>query len=705
MRKITRPGQAAIQAADKDDAIDVEGADAETSAVPRAAGGLRKLFQLPAAANGDCRGHGQRQRPSQRRTEGEPTGEGRRRERREVGELGRGVPRVAHRAAAPAARTTRSANDADDSSRRTIRPGTASACRTEAERAITMEWVETTGRTIAEALDAALDELGVDEDDVEYEVLEEPKSGFLGPDRQQRRPHPRAGEADLAGEAGRATAPARAAVRRVLAGVGVATAGTVAATVAGATRPRPRRPASGPRVVAAATAAEAVRRAGAVGAAGVAVAVPAGPTAPAGTTHGPEQPPEPDETRDQQQGSTVDTTEHDVPIEEQAEAAEVFTQGLVDTFQLGARAKSVIDDDVVVVDVTGDNLGLLVGPKGATLHAIEELVRTVVQRQTDGHGVRIHVDVAGYRAKRREALADFTRVARREGARDRSRRRRSSRCRPATARSSTTPRRRSTASRPRPRARTRAGASCCARPDPGRARPMTGLAEILEDARSLGLLGPGPVDRQLGHATDLAARDRSVRRSLPRPRKRWRAARAGAGRGVPGFDGACCSTPSSAAASSCGMRSRGSVSAHRVEVVVGRAEVLARSAALRATFDLVVARSFGAPAVTAECAVGFLRPGGSLVVTEPPDSTRPDRPVAGRRAGTTRARARRSRSGTDETGAVRIESLERRRTSGGPVATGSRPSARSGRATATVPRGTVSSQRSRLSRMFHVEHP
>ncbi len=105
----------------------------------------------------------------------------------------------------------------------------------------------------------------------------------------------------------------------------------------------------------------------------------------------------------------METTEREVPIEEQAEAAEVFTQGLVDTFELGASAKSVIDDDVVVVEVTGENLGLLVGPKGATLHAIEELVRTVVQRQTDGHGVRIHVDVAGYRAKRREALAEFTR--------------------------------------------------------------------------------------------------------------------------------------------------------------------------------------------------------------------------------------------------------------------------------------------------------
>ena len=43
-----------------------------------------------------------------------------------------------------------------------------------------MEWVETTGRTIEEALDAALDELGVDADDVEYEVLVEPRAGLFG---------------------------------------------------------------------------------------------------------------------------------------------------------------------------------------------------------------------------------------------------------------------------------------------------------------------------------------------------------------------------------------------------------------------------------------------------------------------------------------------------------------------------------------------
>jgi spoIIIJ-associated protein len=44
-----------------------------------------------------------------------------------------------------------------------------------------------------------------------------------------------------------------------------------------------------------------------------------------------------------------------------------------------------------------------------TLQAIEDLVRTVVQRQTEGHGTRINVDVAGYRARRREALAEFAR--------------------------------------------------------------------------------------------------------------------------------------------------------------------------------------------------------------------------------------------------------------------------------------------------------
>ena len=58
----------------------------------------------------------------------------------------------------------------------------------------------------------------------------------------------------------------------------------------------------------------------------------------------------------------------------------------------------------------------------------------------------------------------------------------------------------------------------------------------------------------------------------------------------------------------------------RTEVVEGRAEEAARRPDLRETFEAVVARSFGPPAVTAECAVGFLRRGGHLIVTEPPES-------------------------------------------------------------------------------------
>jgi spoIIIJ-associated protein len=98
----------------------------------------------------------------------------------------------------------------------------------------------------------------------------------------------------------------------------------------------------------------------------------------------------------------------DVTVEEQAEEAADFTRGLVDALAVDADVSTRREDeDVVIVDIEGPDLGLLVGPKGATLQAIEELVRTVVQRRTEGHGARIHVDVGGYRAKRRAALERF----------------------------------------------------------------------------------------------------------------------------------------------------------------------------------------------------------------------------------------------------------------------------------------------------------
>ena len=57
-----------------------------------------------------------------------------------------------------------------------------------------------------------------------------------------------------------------------------------------------------------------------------------------------------------------------------------------------------------------------------------------------------------------------------------------------------------------------------------------------------------------------------------------------------------------------------------VEVVRGRAEEIGRDEGFREQFEVVTARSFGPPAVTAECGSPLLALGGMMVVSEPPDS-------------------------------------------------------------------------------------
>jgi len=60
-------------------------------------------------------------------------------------------------------------------------------------------------------------------------------------------------------------------------------------------------------------------------------------------------------------------------------------------------------------------------------------------------------------------------------------------------------------------------------------------------------------------------------------------------------------------------------------VITGRVEEIARNPDLVEAFDLVTARSFGPPAVTAECGAQFLRVGGVLIVSEPPDDSEKNR--------------------------------------------------------------------------------
>jgi 16S rRNA (guanine527-N7)-methyltransferase len=151
------------------------------------------------------------------------------------------------------------------------------------------------------------------------------------------------------------------------------------------------------------------------------------------------------------------------------------------------------------------------------------------------------------------------------------------------------------------------------------------LIDELERAQELGFLGPGPVVTHIDHSRGFIA-------GLDGPPGRF--LDLGSGGGVPGLVLALDWPDAHAVLLDAGERRcvflREAVTRldldGRVEVVRQRAEEAGRSPALRGAFDLVVARSFGAPAVTAECAAPFLRVDGRLVVSEPPaDSEDPGR--------------------------------------------------------------------------------
>ena len=95
--------------------------------------------------------------------------------------------------------------------------------------------------------------------------------------------------------------------------------------------------------------------------------------------------------------------------EESAETAQEFVEGLLEAMGLEAQVAVETEPDRALVDVTGENLGLLIGRRGQTLDALQELVRAAVQRRLKAR-VRLLVDVEGYRARRRTSLAEYARA-------------------------------------------------------------------------------------------------------------------------------------------------------------------------------------------------------------------------------------------------------------------------------------------------------
>ena len=89
------------------------------------------------------------------------------------------------------------------------------------------------------------------------------------------------------------------------------------------------------------------------------------------------------------------------------EQARTFVEQLVGAFGLRGETTLVEDGDDLEVRVEGADLGLLVGPRGATLQAVQDLARVASQRRLGDHSTRLRVDVGGYRVRRREALGRF----------------------------------------------------------------------------------------------------------------------------------------------------------------------------------------------------------------------------------------------------------------------------------------------------------
>jgi spoIIIJ-associated protein len=240
-----------------------------------------------------------------------------------------------------------------------------------------MEWVETVAKTLAEAREMALDRLGVGEDDAEFEVLEEPKPGLFGRVRGEARVRARVRPTAVRpkqdrrsrGRSQRTDAPAP---QQALVDA-----------------PAPALPdGNEPREAESGGSASRGRH---------------------GKRNRPKQQKELTAMSDDQGADDRPSDEAAEAVEPTAvgEAAVEFMNGLSEAFGVKATASLHVEGNELDVRVDGDDLGLLIGPGGRTLMAVQDLARVAAQRRLGDHDTRLRIDVAGYRERRRAALEKF----------------------------------------------------------------------------------------------------------------------------------------------------------------------------------------------------------------------------------------------------------------------------------------------------------
>jgi spoIIIJ-associated protein len=251
-----------------------------------------------------------------------------------------------------------------------------------------MEWVETTGRTVEEAKKAALEQLGVAEADADLQVVSEPKLGLFGRLREEARVRAR-----VQPRYPRSKGERRDRRRR-----------PVTDSDQGSQPAPSSRPSGSGESAGSAGGGSGATNADQSGSGGN-NSQPAGATSAARRRRRPASA-APGATPERQGANFSDV--ETASIEEQVRLAEEFLQGLLNELGSAATVSShELTDGVVELVIDGENLGTLIGPRGATLLALQELTRTVLQHRVGSSECRVVVDVNGYRKRRQDALARF----------------------------------------------------------------------------------------------------------------------------------------------------------------------------------------------------------------------------------------------------------------------------------------------------------
>ena len=118
----------------------------------------------------------------------------------------------------------------------------------------------------------------------------------------------------------------------------------------------------------------------------------------------------PEEAGSAEEPKKSETVASDGDLFRQSEIAADYIEGLLDILDYDGDIDELVSAGRPMVEVVGGRLQPLVGQRGATLEALQELTRLAIFRAT-GSPSRLLLDIGGYRATRRKELAAVARNA------------------------------------------------------------------------------------------------------------------------------------------------------------------------------------------------------------------------------------------------------------------------------------------------------